>query len=183
MATALFLLSGQNARATTEAAPYQQVRAASPFELRDYPALTVVEAPLDDEGNSGFGRLFRFISGRNASGEKIAMTTPVLMGGSEGRATMAFVMPAALKLERVPRPNDATLSVRGISAGRFAVLRFSGGRSVKNQTTALERLRGWLAAEKLTASSPPVYAYFDPPWVPTFLRHNEVMLRLDSSPP
>ena len=110
------------------------------------------------------------------------MTTPVLTGGDDTRATMAFVMPAAMKLERVPRPDDATLSVREIPAGRFAVLRFSGGRSAKNHTTALERLRGWLAAEKLTASSPPVYAYFDPPWVPTFLRHNEVMLRLDPSP-
>jgi len=26
----------------------------------------------------------------------------------------------------------------------------------------------------------PVYAYFDPPWTPTFLRRNVVMLRTDA---
>ena len=181
--TATFLTTSAPARAGTETAPYRQVRAASPFELRDYPKLTVVEATQNDGGDSGFRRLFRFISGRNTAGAKIAMTAPVLMGENDGRSTMAFVMPAALQRDRVPRPEDPTLAVREIPAGRFAVMRFSGGRGAKNERAALERLQGWLAAEKLTASAPPVYGYFDPPWVPPFLRRNEVMLRLDASPP
>ncbi len=184
MKAVLFTITGQAARAGNETAPYQQVRSASPFELRDYPALTLVEAPLTAaNGNGGFGVLFRFISGRNASGEKIPMTTPVFMGEQAGNATMAFVMPAALKPDQVPRPDDAILTVREVPPGRFAVLRFSGGRSAKNEQAALARLRTWLAAENLTASAPPVYGYFDPPWVPTFLRHNEVMLRLVAPAP
>ena len=172
------------ARAGYETAPYQPVRAVGAVEVRDYPALTVVETPTHTTaGSSGFGRLFRFISGRNASGEKIAMTTPIFMGEQEGRATMAFVLPAALKSERVPRPEDESLSIREIPAGRFAVMRFSGGRSAKNEKAALERLQTWMAAEHLTSSSPSVYGYFDPPWVPPFLRHNEVMLRLDAGAP
>ena len=183
MNAVLFAIAGQGARAGTETAPYQQVRAASPFEVRDYPALTVVEASVDPAtGDGGFGRLFRFISGRNASGAKIAMTTPVLMGAPAGHATMAFVMPAAWTPDQVPRPQDNTLAVREVPPGRFAVLRFSGGRSARNERAALARLKAWLAAENLTASAPPVYDYFDPPWVPTFIRRNEVMLRLDSPP-
>ena len=182
--TATLLTTGvPTVRADTETAPYRQVRVASPFEVRDYPALTVVEATQDAAGESEFRRLFRYLSGRNAAREKIAMTTPVLMNGNEGEGTMAFVLPAALQRDRVPRPEDPTLTVREIPAGRFAVLRFSGGRGAKNSEAALGRLRDWLATEQLTASTPPVFAYFDPPWVPTFLRHNEVMLRLDPALP
>lgn len=183
--TAVFSTVGPMvARAGYETAPYQPVRVVGAFEVRDYPALRVVETPANTTaGGSGFGRLFRFISGRNASGEKIAMTTPVLRGEQAGRATMAFVLPATLQSERVPRPEDDSLSLREIPAGRFAVLRFSGGRSTKAETAALQRLQAWIAAEHLIASSPPVFAYFDPPWVPPFLRHNEVMLRLDAVAP
>lgn len=184
MHAVLFAAGGQTARAGTETAPYQPVRSSSPFELRDYPALTLVEAPLTAAtGGGGFGRLFRFISGRNASGEKIAMTTPVFMGERAGLSTMAFVMPASLKPDQIPRPDDDTLAVREVPAGRFAVLRFSGGRSAQNEKAALHRLRTWLATENLTSSAPPVYGYFDPPWIPTFLRRNEVMLRLDTPAP
>jgi len=35
----------------------------------------------------------------------------------------------------------------------------------------------------LSVLSPPVYGYFDPPWTPTFLRRNEVMLRTEGEKP
>lgn len=65
--TAIVLATGcRTTRGGYETAPYQQVRAADAFELRDYPALTVVETPMNPTtGNAGFGRLFRFISSRN----------------------------------------------------------------------------------------------------------------------
>jgi hypothetical protein len=59
-------------------------------------------------------------------------------------------------------------------------MRFSGGRSAKNEKQALDQLKQWMASERMTESSQPVFGYFDPPWTPTFLRRNEVMLRTDS---
>ncbi|NDG73532.1 MAG: heme-binding protein, partial [Proteobacteria bacterium] len=38
--------------------------------------------------------------------------------------------------------------------------------------------RSWIADKTLTAVELPIYGYFDPPWTPSFLRRNEVMLRL-----
>ena len=121
-------------------------------------------------------RLFRFISGRNEVTEKIAMTTPVLMSGTAPTRTMAFVLPAKLKSSDVPKPADKAVPVREIPPGRFAVLRFSGGRNANNEAEALTRLRNWLAQDKLSGIASPVYGYFDPPWTPGFLRRNEVML-------
>ena len=184
----LVLLAGlvfagcRTARSAYESAPYHVVRADGKFELRDYPAMKVVETPMRGSGSSADGsfmRLFRFISGNNAAKEKIAMTTPVFMSGSKSNTTMAFVLPANMKLSEVPKPADGSVQVRELPAGTFAVLRFSGGRNSRNEAEASTRLRDWLAREKLSAAGLPVYGYFDPPWTPGFLRRNEVMLRMD----
>ena len=168
-----------------ESAPYKVVRSDGNFELRDYPPLTVVETPMtraSDGSDGSFNRLFRFISGGNASNQKIAMTTPVFMSGDETNATMAFVMPAQMKTGEAPKPTDGSVTVRELPAGRFAVLRYNGGRNPKNEAESLKRLRSWMKTEGLKELSPPVYGYFDPPWTPAFLRRNEVMARIEFTP-
>jgi len=180
----LLVAGCQATRANYESAPYEVVRTDGEFEVRDYPALTVVETPMANANGSdgSFMRLFRFISGTNNEEQKIAMTTPVFMSGSEANATMAFVMPAKMKSGEVPKPLDSAVTVRELPAGRFAVLRFSGNQNPKNEAVALARLKAWLVKERLSDLSPPVYGYFDPPWTPPFLRRNEVMLRTGDTP-
>lgn len=181
----LLVAGCQATRAGYESAPYKVVRSDGKFELRDYPALTVVETPMaSPNGSDGsFMRLFRFITGSNEGKQKIAMTTPVFMSGSESNATMAFVMPAKLKADTVPKPSDGAVTVRELPPGRFAVLRFSGGRSAKKEAESLAQLKAWMETEKLGVLSSPVYGYFDPPWTPAFLRRNEVMLRTGRQSP
>jgi hypothetical protein len=178
----LLLASGQLARAGNETAPYQVVQSDGNFELRDYPALTLVETPrASANGSDGsFMRLFRFIGGANAAKQKIAMTTPVFISGEAEDATMAFVLPSKMKTPNVPKPADGAVTVRERPPGRFAVLRFSGSQNAANEAEALAKLKAWMAEEKWSALSPPVFAYFDPPWTLPFLRHNEVMLRTEA---
>ncbi|MGB7748072.1 MAG: heme-binding protein [Verrucomicrobiia bacterium] len=186
VAVALILVGCRTTRVGYESAPCQVVRASGNFAVRDYPALTVVETPMTRTGNNadgGFMRLFRFITGGNEAKQKIAMTTPVFMSGSGSNTTMAFVLPAKLPAGEVPKPTDGAVTVRELPAGRFAVLRFRGGRNAKNEAESLQQLKDWMKAEGLSVLSPPVFAYFDPPWTPGFLRRNEVMLRTDSGKP
>jgi DNA gyrase inhibitor GyrI len=165
-------------RAGYESAPYQVVRRDGKFELRDYPALVVAETPMRGADNS-FLRLFHFIGGENAAKQKISMTTPVFMNDTGGtNATMAFVMPAKSSLNDLPQPSEPGVTLKQIPAGEFAVLRFSGGRNAKNETNSVARLTAWLTQEKIAPTGQPVFAYFDPPWTPPFLRRNEVMLRV-----
>ncbi len=170
-------------RSGYKSAPYQVARSDGRFELRDYPSLTVVETPMVRAGADGsFSRLFRFITGNNDGSRKISMTTPVFMSDAGQERTMAFVMPAGMKPGEVPRPVDGAVAVRELPAGRFAVLRFSGARSAANEDGALRELRSWMVARGLEPVSGPVYAYFDPPWIPGFLRRNEVMQRTTGAP-
>ena len=179
----LIFVGCQATRSGYESAPYKVVRADGKFELRDYPSLAVVETPMAASGNSddgSFMRLFRFITGANEAKQKIAMTTPVFMSGPDTNRTMAFVLPAKLNAATAPKPADGAVAVRELPGGRFAVLRFSGGRSAQHETETLARLQTWLAAQGFKASATPVYGYFDPPWTPSFLRRNEVMLRVEA---
>jgi hypothetical protein len=176
---ALMVVGCKTSRGGYESARYAVVRTAGLFELRDYSALTVVETPMATPGNSAdgsFSRLFRFISGQNQAQQKISMTTPVFMSGATTNRSMAFVMPAKLQSDQVPAPTDPAVSVRTLPPQRFAVFRFSGSRTSVNESTALTKLQEWLASQSLPTNSAPIYAHFDPPWTPAFLRRNEVML-------
>lgn len=193
----LFVLAAwKTSRAGYETAAYETVSTDGAFEIRDYASLTLVEAPMggNGSGDRSFGRLFGYISGKNSSEEKIAMTTPVFMtesadapesSGSGSNRNMAFVMPATMAAESTPRPADATLSVRSLPPARYATFRFSGTRSAGSETEALDKLREWMKANGYPALSAPVYGYFDPPWTPGFLRRNEVMIETSApvSPP
>ena len=168
-------------RAGYDSAPYRVVRRDGRFEVRDYPSLVLVETPMHGSDDS-FMRLFRFIGGNNAAKKKISMTTPVFMSGAATNATMAFVMPQKLSADATPKPNEPSVSVREISGGQFVVKRFSGNRNGKNEVKALAELQAWLAWENLKGDGTPIYGYFDPPWTPSFLRRNEVMLRVTTTP-
>jgi DNA gyrase inhibitor GyrI len=184
-AVALLAAGCKATRGGYESAPYKVVRSDKKFELRDYPALTLVETPMGGGGNSqadgSFNRLFRFITGNNEAKQKIAMTTPVFMSGNPTNRAMAFVMPAGEKPAQVPKPADAQVTVREVAAGRYAVLRYSGGRNPAKEEEVERRLRAWMEAQRLQAKPPPVFGYFDPPWTPAFLRRNEVMLLTEAA--
>jgi DNA gyrase inhibitor GyrI len=170
----------------TESAPYTVVSKENGVEIRDYPALRVVETPMpsgrQQGADGGFRRLFRYISGANEGNQEIAMTTPVFMSGEPAASTMAFVLPASFTAETAPRPTDAAVRLRELPPGRFAVLRFAGGRNAANESAALVKLLAALEAKNLSATGAPIYGYFNPPWTPTFLRRNEVMLPLARPP-
>ena len=181
---ALFFVGAPAAQAGAAIPPNRVLRTDGDFELRAYPALMVVETPMAADGSDdGFMRLFNYLRGHNEAKLKIAMTAPVLISGSATNRSMAFIMPAALATNQIPQPTDGSLHVRSWPGGCLAVLRYSGGRNSTLEKESLAKLQAWMAAQKLTILSGPVYGYFDPPWVPNFWRHNEVMLRTAPVPP
>lgn len=176
---AVLLWLVKNSRAATETPEYKVVRKDGKFEIRDYPALTLAGTSMEGaDMDSGFMRLFRFIAGKNEGGEKIAMTSPVLIDSTAEKRTMSFIMPKKTIEKGVPKPSGDKVALGTIEAARFAVFRFQGGRSAKNEKKAAEKLKEWLEAQKLTGKGAPIFAYYDPPWTPTPMRRNEVMVRI-----
>jgi hypothetical protein len=172
----------QSCSAGYETPGYRVVSADGAFEIRDYPSLTVVSAPMPHRGRDGsFMKLFRFISGKNDHGEKIAMTTPVLMSGRES-GTMSFIVPKVVAEKGVPSPANPDLSVTVRPAARFAVLRYSGSTKPAAADAAANKLLAWIPGKGLRAKGDPVFAYYNPPWTPGFMRRNEVLVPITGAP-
>lgn len=171
------------------------------FEVRRYApqlvAETAARGDFDDARNQAFMRLFRYIAGANrsstkiamtipvtsgAGGEKIAMTTPVTSRGSAADGTvMQFVVPSQYTLETVPQPTDPSVAIREIPARVVAVRRYSGRSSRSNYERELGELRKALGAAGLVAVGEPLFAVYNGPFTPWFLRRNEVMIEVNAS--
>ena len=178
MLTLLATLLPSCARAKYESPAYTVVQKDGPFEIRDYPELTLVSTPMQKRGADGsFMKLFHFIQGRNDRSEKISMTTPVLMTGTEA-GTMSFVIPKEVAQRGAPAPSNPDLTASTKPAGRYAAYRFSGSSKPAPSEAAALKLQAWTAAQQLAVEGTPVFAYYNSPWTPGFLRRNEVLIRL-----
>jgi len=174
---AIFLVSTAMANETPD---YKVLVEDGKFETRDYPVLTLVRTA---SGDGDFMRLFRYISGGNEAEQKIAMTAPVLMKQQGEDQGMSFIVPRDVAAGKVPAPKDAAVTIDQLPAGHFAVYRFSGGRNEANEQAALAKLRAWIDKRRLEVTGDPLFGYYDPPWIPPFLRRNEVMLRIAGTQP
>lgn len=174
-----------SSRAAVEHAPYVERRRDGAFELRDYPALVLARASLDEGRDRTFERLFHYIARGNDRHARIAMTAPVLIEGRRRSSpgTMAFVMPQQWQTERLPHPLDQDVAVQRRPAVCMAVHRFSGASTPEREGHAIAALETWMRKMALDAAGPPVIAYYDAPVVPGYLRRNEVMIPVDGDLP
>lgn len=190
----------------TEEPKHSVLQSRDGFEVRHYEpqvvAETVVEGEFGGGGNEGFRRIAGYIFGGNDGGRKVAMTAPVSQerrsGARDGTKiamtapvaqekygegwTVAFVMPSELTLARLPKPNDPRVTLREVPARRVAAVTFSGTWGAERFDTVARELLGKLDAAGLVPAGPPVYARYDPPWTPWFLRKNEVLVPLRVEP-
>jgi hypothetical protein len=150
------------------------------FEIRAYsPAIvaeTTVEGEFEKVGSEGFRMLFAYISGENQAGESVAMTAPVTQEASQNGHRVTFMMPSAFTLETLPVPRDDRILLRHEPAQRFAAVRYSGFWSRSNYERHLGQLRRWIEERELVATGVPVWARYDPPFMPWFLRTNEILI-------
>lgn len=170
---------------TVEEPPFREAARDGDFAVRDYPALVVAEieraGARREAVRAGFGPLAAYIFARERPGEKIAMTAPVTQEpAGEGTWTVRFVMPEGRGLDDLPAPNaTGQVALRRLEPSRRAVVRFSGVADDESLARQTRRLEAWIAAQGLTpAGAPPVFAYYNDPMTPGFLRRNEVMIEV-----
>ena len=181
----------------TEQQPHEVLKRFPVFEVRRYPAHLVAEVEVDASftraGNEAFGVLVGFISGRNSTRGKVAMTAPVLQeqapttiemtspvvqqpAAESGRQAVAFVMPSHFTLETLPTPSDPRITVRQVAAQVAAVKGFTGRWTEHIYEKQLAELLTAVGQAGLEVAGAPRFARFDPPWTPWFRRRNEVVL-------
>jgi hypothetical protein len=197
---ACFLVAIGAVALAIEIPDYQVIESDQAFEVREYPtyliAETEVQAGFMNAGNVAFGRLFRYISGANVSqqrismtapveqsvmeGERIAMTAPVEQVKTEDMYRVGFIVPRQYNLETVPQPLDPRVKIRQVNARRVAVWRYSGRWTEDNFREHERMLRDTLRARGISVdpAAPAIIARYDAPFMPWFMRRNEVHISL-----
>jgi hypothetical protein len=164
----------------TEEQPYEVVRHFDGFEIRRYPSHLVAEVttrlPFEQAGNSAFGFLFGYISGRNQSKTSVAMTAPVIQRTAQEGYSVAFVLPANMTAQSAPEPTNPKVTIRAVPPSLAAATRYSGRWSQSSFETHRARLLARIEGEGFAAIGTPRFARFDPPFKPWFLRRNEVIV-------
>jgi len=185
-----------------ESPKHEVLKRYADFEVRQYPpsivAETEVEGDFSSVGSEAFSRLAGYIFGNNRGARKIAMTAPVTQAPAEGAKIamtapvtqessgprswrVQFMMPSEYTLQSLPEPKDARVHLRALPPRRFAAIRYSGTWSQKNYQEHLDQLRSAMQREGLVALGEPIWARYDPPFKPWFMRTNEILLEVSAS--
>mgnify|MGYP001820205752 CR=1 FL=1 len=182
------------------------------IEVRDYPSLVVAEVRRDgsrQEGlSAGFDPLARYIFAKERGGERIAMTAPVVQQAEATYARIAmtapvtqqavdgsgqngnrkagwavrFIMPSVYSLSDLPAPAGDDVKLYELPPRRMAAIRFNGRTTDRLIAKQEQRLLGWMQQHRLKPAAAPVYAYYNDPFTPGFLRRNEVLIEVARAP-
>ena len=166
-----------NAMAVEEV-EYETIKENQVYEIRKYSDRLAIET-LSTNQNSGFRKLFNYISGNNQKNEEIKVTTPVTQLKKNGNMTMQFYLPSKFSKENIPDPSSSDVKVLNIKGGYYAVIKYSGMASDKNFIKHKNILEGELKKNNILILGPPIKATYNSPFTLPMLRRNEAMFEID----
>lgn len=181
--------------AAKEAAEYTVVMKQRDFEVREYVPHVLAETFIDEEsdevGTAAFGRLSEYVAGHNTSGQTIKMKGPITqdvenrgmaVASPAKRRTVRLMLPLSHSLETLPQPNDPEVVLRVVSARHMAAISYSGGWNEKGFRRNKDGLNAWLQEKGLNATGEAVWARYNAPYMPWFLRRNAVLMPIEFTP-
>lgn len=179
---------------------YKLIRRVGNFEIRAYEGYIVAETAIassfEQAGNVAFGRLYNYISGNNRSKKSIPMTAPVNQQPNSEKIPMtapvgqekvgqefwvSFVMPRGSTLQTLPEPLDPAVRLKEIPGFTAAVVRYSGMWSEKRYQKYEKKLRDFIDQQGLKIVGQPIWARYNPPFMPFFLRRNEIIIPIEAN--
>ena len=181
------MLSSLPAWAEIEQPNYEVILEKDIFAIRDYTSVMAVETEVfssrKEAASDAFRKLFRYISGENEDNLEISMTAPVaqtLANQNDDdpveRWMVRFFLPRNMAEENIPLPSEKGVTVSKLKAQRFASVSFRGSQSDKKIEENTAKLKAFISQNGYEVSGRPIYAFYDPPFIPWFLRDNEILL-------
>lgn len=189
--------------AAIEKPEYKVVFVDGAVEYRLYQSFIVAETEIigleswKDASNEGFRRLFKYITGDNNGEEKIAMTAPVqqskiqaedvVFNQAEPLTTksgwkVGFMLPSSYSIADAPMPEDERIEIRTVPEKLVAAIRYSGRWTTRNFDKYESRLLAAVMEENIEILGESETAFYNPPFVPPFMRRNEILVEVASPP-
>jgi hypothetical protein len=193
-----FTFLGSPAMAIEEPA-YDVLLETKYYEVRRYASYIVAEVDVDEDfkraGNSAFRVLAGYIFGDNEPQQKMQMTAPVesregvrmnmtapvtsQSKDGDGVFTYSFVMERKYTMDTLPKPTNRDVRLVERPERIMAVHRYSGTWSEKRYQEHEKILLDALATDRVKTKAAPVFARYNAPFTPWFLRRNEIMVEIE----
>ena len=170
---------------------YSIITQTNDYEIRKYEDRLAVETQEGSGENRAFSLLFKYISGANELNRKVAMTIPVTQSTKidmtapvtqeelNGDRVMRFFLPTQFTMEDAPRPTSDAVRLVIVKGKTYAVMRYSGRSSDQNFFRNAHKLGEALKRDGVQTSGDPIKATYNGPFMPFFLRRNEVMMPVE----
>jgi hypothetical protein len=185
------------AQSSAETIPYSIKGTSGEIEFRRYPSL-ILATTDNSPDDAGFNLLFAYISGSNKAKDKIPMTAPVITSQKipmtapvitsqkipmtspvvSNATSMSFVLPAGKTREETPDPLDSRVQIVTLPEREIAVIRFTGYASPQEVDAVTVRLQDGLKKAGIETVGESFLMRYDTPWMPGFLRRNEVGIEI-----
>lgn len=161
--------------------PYAVLKTYPDFGTRRYQAANFIYVTMDAESyrassGKGFRTLAGYIFGGNATGQKIAMTSPVEME-MDSVVTMKFMLPAEHDPKDLPAPNNAEVRFTTEQERTLAAITFGGFADDARILEHKDRLFAALEREGIAHTGQWSFLGYDPPYRLAG-RRNEVVVEL-----
>lgn len=181
---AVFMIQGVTIKSSNDIEQYAYVveREIGSVEIRQYEDAVFSSVNLTDStyangASKGFRILAGYIFGGNDKSENIAMTSPVVMEmGSQMK--MSFMVPSALNVDSLPKPNDGRVFQEKVPGSKMAVIRFSGWANDEKIEEHKRELIKVLQDNQIAFEGPFLFMGYNPPYQ-MVNRRNEVAVRVE----
>lgn len=118
---------------------------------------------------------------QEAGSEKIPMTAPVNQEQVGNKWHISFLMPSNYTLETLPEPTDKRIVLKLIPSRNVAAITYSGTWSRSRYEEHKAILEKAMSNRKLKPIGEYIFARYNPPFMPWFLRRNEVLVTVELS--
>jgi hypothetical protein len=181
---------------------YTVLNKAGKIEMREYSEKLIakvhVSGTRQEAAINGFRAIADYIFGNNNAQDKIAMTVPVIqehlpqsetfsnpqisdeaeLAYENSEWEISFVMPSRYTLDTIPKPMNDQVKLEQLTDTKMVTFQFSGTNSAANLTKHKEQLDAYIAENNIAIIGKELYAFYNAPWTPPFMRRNEVMYRV-----
>jgi hypothetical protein len=166
-----------------ETIKYKVIKKDKNIELREYDnfILASTKTMKNPNQDSGFNNVFQYISGQNSKKEKISMTTPVVTYEDDSSLVTGFYVPSKYEKSNVPKPVSDRVFLNEFKKSLYAVIRFNGRWNDENFDKHNEILLDYINSNNLVVKSQRLVLRYQPPFVPSILRHNEIAYQVEIS--
>jgi len=164
-----------------ETIPYLKIKKEGRMELRQYDKVMLASSisSMTPSQDAGFSDVFRYISGENDQKTKISMTTPVVTYEENKQLITGFFIPKKYTETTIPQPTSKDVFINELKKSYYIVIKFNGRWTHKNFEKHNMMLLDYMKQKGYKANSQKIILRYQPPFIPSFLRRNEIAYHIE----